>query len=251
MADSEDAANDSHFSRISKRKSLWSSRSGASVLSSITVSILIGCATMVPAAVVSNLGEAPETPLTVNDVEVVFLRIGNDIAQSFVTGSAAAFTAVTLSMADNEIGGSTFVVQLWSNSGGVPNTSLLTLTGNGSPATAGLYTYAAASPFALAASTTYWIVASVSHTAPDKAFNWNATSSTAESGDVGWSIGNNALSRTVVDGVPDSSWTDESSVAQMSITVVPEPAALWPLAGFLVMLGSWSGIATVRRNFGA
>jgi hypothetical protein len=170
-----------------------------------------------------------------------------EVAQSFTAGAAVDFASATLSLGTG-VGGGTFSVQLWSDVSGSPGSSLVTLVGNPNPVSAGLYTYTATTPFALSASATYWVVAMVSHTAPDKIYSWNATASTTETGDAGWSLGDKAMSRFVLGGSPDA-WGSESFAAQMGITVVPETATLWPL---VVFLGFGLGLrfAAKRMSFG-
>lgn len=182
-----------------------------------------------------------------NSVATVFedaeSQTGVDIAQAFTTGSDALFNSVTLSM-DAIFGGDGFGVQLWSNSGGAPGVSLLTLTGSTNPNTTALYTYTAPAPYALTTGTTYWIVTGALHDGENRYFNWVVTTGNGETGLPGWTIADSAIFREVHGGSPDPwlSFDPYSGKMSLDVTAVPEPSAL----AFCGMAGA--GLLGFRRR---
>lgn len=196
------------------------------------------------ATVVSNLGNSTDALYG-----VIFssgIGLGFERANAFTTGSTAMILdSVTLDMDVAYDNGGGFKVSLYSTITGLPGTDLgVTFTGDTTPDTAGLYTYTA-SAFTLAASTTYWLVASVPQLAPDKDYAWNVTNDLSQTGDPGWSIDANA-SRFFLSGVPGS-WSSNASEAlkfsvQASAAAAPEPSRA------LLLMGGVLGVALRRRR---
>jgi hypothetical protein len=113
-------------------------------------------------------------------------------AQSFTTGADPVTLASITLQIRNQIGlyvdGGGFTVSLHSDSAGVPGGLLAVLTGNDTPNVDGPYTYTAPPTTLLAATTTYWILASVSQTPPDKGYAWAVASDLSEKALPGWSL---------------------------------------------------------------
>ena len=114
----------------------------------------------------------------------VFTVFTGEVAGSFVPGSAAQLTNVTLSLgASSGRLANHFTLQLFGNSGGSPSASLFTFTGNGPPVTSGLYTYTPPTPYSLTGGTTYWVVASINEiNGADTSYGWSTTPSAASTG---------------------------------------------------------------------
>jgi len=200
---------------------------------------------------VSNLGNAVAGFLDVDDKYYIppdDARFGVDLAQSFTTGAGTTLYSVTLDMAAGAtmIDGGGFTVSLYSDSGDLPGALLAALLGDSTPNLAGLYLYTDPVATPLSAFTKYWIVASVPHTAPDKAYNWNFTTDTTQSGLAGWSLDGAAL-QGYMDGVVAVTWEALDAGASMKMSVeqpIPE-ASTWAAAGALALM---AGAAWVRRK---
>ncbi|MEA3188346.1 MAG: hypothetical protein QOD99_2176 [Chthoniobacter sp.] len=161
---------------------------------------------------------------------------GADMAEAFTTGaSAATLNSITVRMLTAS-GGGGFSVQLYSNVGDSPGTSLITLSGNTNPATAGDYTYTGS--FALAPSATYWVFETVTQSAPNKVYTWSETASNSETGISGWTIRDGFKDRSQNNGVPGAWFNDVGSPFQLSVdvTVVPEPGTWAMVLGGIGML---------------
>lgn len=191
------------------------------------------------ATVVSNLGNTSDGSLAVNNLTGPLGFAGVDAANSFTTGAAATLESVTLSLSG--FGVVDFKVALYLDSAGLPGTSLVTLTGNSNPSSLGLYTYTGT--YALAASTTYWVVASVPHdVAVNHLANWYSTTNPSETGQPGWSIGDGSAQRHWSSGVPEA-WAGSDRALQFSAETmsVPEPGRATLLFGSVCL-------ATVLRR---
>lgn len=159
--------------------------------------------------------------------------VGHDLANSFtIGGSVMSLDSITIGFAGGF--GSGFTASLYSDAAGAPGTELLTLSGEIDPHGGGLFDYTAASPYTLAASTTYWAVFTAVHAAPNKQFPIYTTADLSQTGEPGTSIGNNFASRTVNSGVPGS-WSLSGSDTPLQFSVntsaVPEPSRAALLAG--------------------
>jgi len=159
----------------------------------------------------------------------IYASVDNNfsVAQSFVAGSAATFDAVTLALNLNPPSAG-LSVKIYGDNGGVPGAAALTDTSLfGAPSR-----FVPTAPLTFSAGLTYWVVASA--TAP--VVEWGGTSSTAQTGVSGWTIGDDHRERGF-GGV----WSLTSDSLRMSIeaTAVPEPrdVALWIGAGLLAFAG--------------
>ena len=132
-----------------------------------------------------------------------------DQAQAFTTGSNSAgytLTSVKIDMGSEAEYATAFTVSVYSNSSGVPGTSLGTLSNPASLATDGVHAFTTRG-IALAASTTYFVVIDrVGTVILERRLYINNTNSNAEDAGKasGWSIGNGSLYR---DWDSSGSWT--------------------------------------------
>ncbi len=198
-----------------------------SLLPALTAALLATATQSSSAAtMVSNLGNKNAGVLNVR-----FLDPNGEIrAVTFTTGATATqLDSVTLDMQVAGVTGGGFGVSIYGYSVTGPSGLLASLSGSSNPATAGAYTYTDGSSLTLAANTTYFVVASVPQTSPDKSYAWSNTEETTETSSSGWSIGNRSWYRE--NG--GSSWTqlDFDATGQMSIqaSAIPEPGVMLPL----------------------
>lgn len=193
----------------------------------------------------SNLANTPSTSLGASyDMDSLF---GAEIAQGFTTGSSSAtLTSVTLSMGPAGTSGGGFTVALYDDSGGTPGTPMATLSGNSDPATPNLYTYTASGTL-LSANTPYWIVASVPSSGATRNYQWINTGDSSVTSQPGWTLGS-AAANFSLNGSSINGWSVQSSFQQLSISVVPEPAATGVIMGG-VTLGVLA-INQIRRRKG-
>jgi hypothetical protein len=114
--------------------------------------------------------------------------------------------------------GNGFVLMLYSNTSGQPESSLGTLSGSADPDVAGIYTHSA-SNMTLSASTAYWVVARP--TPLTGGYLWNDTTSTNYSSMDEWIINTARYDSSSAHG---SSWTINSGYAlQFSVDASPVP----------------------------
>ncbi len=193
-------------------------------LAASAAAVLLHAGTAEAAIAVSNLANPLNGAFSVqfNDPD------GFSRAQQFTTGSIASIlNSVTLSMnATGVVDAGTFHVDLYSSSASsLPDQPLLSLDGTTNPSATSLYTYTAPTSFQLAASTTYWIVASIDPAAPTKFYNWEFTIFSAVDGQPGWSMGASSIGHSFLGGA--TSWSGVNVPLKMEITAtpVPEPAA--------------------------
>ena len=153
--------------------------------------------------------------------------------------SSRNLQSITLSMGGAADTSGAFQVELHSNSGGLPGGLLGVLTGNGNPATAGLYTYSTGSTITLSPNTTYWVVAKVTSGLGD--YSWNYTSTTTQSGT--GTLG--GFSESTNQG---GSWSAENvsfpSMFSVTATAVPEPASYAAMLGIAAL-----GFGVISRRY--
>ena len=127
-------------------------------------------------------------------------------------------------------------LRLYSNSSGTPGTQLTSFTNPASITTSlANNTFTLATPYTLAANTTYWLVSGIS--SGTGSYSWGYTSSTAQTGLPGWTIGNGYVESNNQGGSWSSFPTD--GPFQFSLegtenappTSVPEPGSVVALLG--------------------
>jgi hypothetical protein len=169
---------------------------------------------------ISNLADTSAGTVGAVGKPSTYQEAGN----SFTTGASMTdLQSVTIKVSSETIVGSSTALSLaiYSNNGGVPGTLLTTLSGPSAPSI-GQATYTETGTFALAAGTTYWVVASVSGS--DSDFNLTTTTSTTTTGLSGWEI-NSPFQKNDSESSP--SWFAGGKTLEMGVdtlTPVPEPA---------------------------
>jgi hypothetical protein len=144
-------------------------------------------------------------------------------ANSFTTGSNSGgytLTSATITMGNATGSPTNFQLAVFSDSSGVPGSSLETLSGSSTPTTAGDQTYTSSS-LALSASTTYFLVASATGLASDNNFAWSTTASDSETSSDGWTIGD--IRKRNLNETSFVDHTTSSTVFSIQATAVPEP----------------------------
>jgi hypothetical protein len=155
---------------------------------------------------------------------------------SFTTGSSSYnLNSATLLFQENTADPNLFL-RLYSNSSGTPGTQLTSFTNPASITTSlANNTFTLATPQALAANTTYWLVSGIS--SGTGSYIWGFTTSTAQTGLPGWTIGDGYVQSTNQGG----SWSSDPNDGpyQFSLegtenappTSVPEPGSVVALLG--------------------
>ncbi|MDB9425671.1 PEP-CTERM sorting domain-containing protein [Microcystis aeruginosa CS-564/01] len=168
------------------------------------------------------------------------------LGSSFTTGSVSygyTLKSATLFFAlepGTPLDPGTLLLRLYSNASGVPGSAIS--GGNFNVPTissVGQYNFTLTNPQQLVANTTYWLVAGASNTNPGT-YRWGHTSSPAETGLAGWSIGNTAV-YSVSQGIGVNPWTflTGGGTLQFSVngtenpppTNIPEPGSVVALLG--------------------
>ena len=160
------------------------------------------------------------------------LPVGSDywLAAFFGTGNNAGgylLNSVQLGMTDAIGNPSDFTVMIYDVGGigeGVPESSLVTLSGSANPTTSGIYTYTDDSNIILSPGS-YFIVVTAGTTVANGAYSWSESAYPPSIND--WGVGNGVLHSS--NGI--SGWTSDpspypySGIAQFAInaTAVPEP----------------------------
>jgi hypothetical protein len=158
------------------------------------------------------------------------------IGKSFTTGSSSYnLNSATLLFRQFTADPNLFL-RLYSNSSGVPGTQLTSFTNPASITTSlANNTFTLATPYTLAANTTYWLVSGIS--SGTGSYNWGYTLSTAQTGLPGWTIGDGFVASLD----QSASWTifPTGVSFQFSLegttspppTSVPEPGSVVALLG--------------------
>lgn len=153
-------------------------------------------------------------------------------AQGFTTGTSLYnIDSVDLALGVTNAGNGTPLLRIYSNNAGLPGTDLGAVFTNPTFGTRAIYNLSLTSPFALAASTSYWLVLSDSTSGSNTKFNWyysDTFSSPAARNSSGFTFLNGA--RSINGG---TSWTTNTAFAQTGVTInataVPEPST-WVFA---------------------
>jgi hypothetical protein len=166
-------------------------------------------------------------------------------AQGFTTGALLYnIDSVDLALGVTNAGNGTPLLRIYSNNAGVPGTDLGAVFTNPTLGTRAIYNLSLTNPFALAASTSYWLVLSDGKAGTNTKFNWyysNTFSSPAARNSSGFTFPNGARS---IHGA--TSWTTNTNFAQTGVTInataVPEPST----RGFAAMVTGLTALVTRR-----
>jgi hypothetical protein len=143
-------------------------------------------------AAIPARAQTTNTPISnLNQPSSGYINVDSSLqGVSFTTGKTPSWlSSVSLSMraSTGTFNPSLFAVQVFSDSGGSPGTTLSFTSGNGDPRSSGIYTYNPLNTFQLQTNTTYWIVAN--ELSPPY-YEWNVTTNRSlDSGSV-WTLGN-------------------------------------------------------------
>nr|WP_275265316.1 choice-of-anchor R domain-containing protein [Microcystis aeruginosa] len=165
-----------------------------------------------------------------------YTELGYWEGASFTTGSGSYnLNSATLLFQENTADPNLFL-RIYSNSSGTPGTQLTSFTNPASITTSlANNTFTLATPYTLAANTTYWLVSGIS--SGTGSYLWGYTSSAAQTGLPGWTIGDGYVESKDQGG----SWISRptSGPYQFSLegtenappTSVPEPGSVVALLG--------------------
>ena len=164
---------------------------------------------------------------------------------SFTTGSGSyKLESATLLLTEYAADANLFV-RLYSNNGGKPGTQITSFTKPGSITTSlDNNTFTLTTPQALTANTTYWLISGISSGGSGN-YRWGYTSSLAETGLSGWTIGDGY----VVSSNQGASWSYNATGGPFQFSVngtetpVPEPLTI---LGTGVVLG---GIPILKKEY--
>ena len=147
-------------------------------------------------------------------------------AQGFTTGTSLYdLNSVDLPLAVTGAGNGSPQLQIYSDNAGNPGTALIATFTNPTFGAQSLYNLSLSKPFAMSASTSYWLVLSDSTAASQTKFNWYYSDTfSAPTGQNGSGLTYLAAARSLNGG---AAWTTNNGFAQTGITVnataVPEP----------------------------
>ncbi|MCZ8188987.1 MAG: PEP-CTERM sorting domain-containing protein [Microcystis sp. LE19-338.1B] len=153
---------------------------------------------------------------------------------SFTTGSSSYNLNSATLLLEQSTASANLFVRLYSNNSGQPGTVITNFTNPASiTTTLANNTFTLATPQALAANTTYWLVSGVSSGAGG--YNWGYTSSFNQTGLPGWTIGDGYVESYNQGGSWTSFPTDGpyqfSLEGTENATSVPEPGSVVALLG--------------------
>ena len=176
-------------------------------------------------ASVSNLGSPISGGASPSFTTSGSNTLSTDYSTSFTTGSSdTLLDDITINLGTS-VTGTGFTAALYSNNLGLPGSLLLTLNGNATPTGGGMFTYTGS--YTLTATTTYWAVFNVPHSGPDASFIINTVGTPNQTGDVGWTLGDNSYAQYGFNGSLGA-WTVGFGPARMAVntSAVPEPSTL-------------------------
>ena len=168
-------------------------------------------------------------------------------AQGFTTGATLYnINSVDLALGVTNAGNGSPLLQIYSDNAGAPGANLGAVFTNPTFGTRAIYNLSLATPFALAASTSYWLVVSDTTAGSSTKFNWyysdTFNSPSAKNGS-NFQFVNGA--RSVNGG---TSWVTNTAFSQTGITInataVPEPTT-WALAA--IATGVMAAVARRRK----
>lgn len=197
--------------------------------------------------VFSNLG----TPDSSSNAAIGYNSISNFnviYAQGFTTGTSLyVLNSVDLPLAVTGAGNGSPLLQIYSDNAGNPGTALSATFNNPTFGAQTVYNLSLSTPFALAASTSYWLVLSDTTAASQTKFNWYYSDTfSAPTGRNGSGLTHLAAARSLNGGTV---WTTNNTFAQTGITLnataVPEPGTY--ILG-VISTGIMAAIARHRRR---
>lgn len=169
-------------------------------------------------------------------------------AQGFTTGTSLyELNSVDLPLAVTGAGNGSPQLQIYTDNAGNPGTALNATFTNPSFGAQSVYNLNLSTPFALSASTSYWLVLSDTTAASQTKFNWYYSDTfSAPTGQNGSGLTYLAAARSLNGG---TAWTTNNAFAQTGITVngtaVPEPGT-YVLGA--IATGVMSAVAHRRRQ---
>ena len=158
------------------------------------------------------------TTLVSNTAETAVGGSSNFLAQSFETGAnATGYTVTEVQIRVSTATSRSTSLRIREDDGGEPGALVATFMNPASPTSQSLNTFTAPANTTLEASTTYWI--SVNEGISLSRMSYSATSGDDETGEMGWSIGNDRLWR----GSESSNWEDDAVNLVLAIKGTPAP----------------------------
>ena len=151
-------------------------------------------------------------------------------AQSFETGAdTGGYVISEVQIWLSDIAGKTTLVRIRKNDGGEPGDLVATLTSPGTLTSDSLNTFAAPPDKTLDADTTYWFTLSEGSTSFSNNVSFQTISDDAETGESGWSIGDEFLWRISASG----SWSESGASLLIAIkgTINEDTATNTPATG--------------------
>ena len=173
------------------------------------------------------------TTLVSNTAQTAVGGSSNFLAQSFVTGTnATGYTVTEIDIRVSTASSRSTLLRVREDDGGEPGTLVATFMNPASPTSNSLNTFTAPANTTLEASTTYWV--SVNEGISSSRMSYSATSGDDETGEMGWSIGNDRLWR----GSETDNW--EADTVNLVFAIKGTAAAPGPT----VVPNNWSLIPT-------
>jgi len=176
-------------------------------------------ATMVSAAgtvtIVSNLGQSANAVQSFGSAFDTNMNVAGPFTTDNTPGALSRIS-IHLFGTYHPFGGlGPVVISLYSDSAGLPGSSLAVLSGNNFPTNEGVYTFTNTTPLTLAPNTTYWVVASSPSSITNATYSFGLVPvSTLDPGSF-WTLG---LEKYKIGNGP---WSPNSYYPQMSVTVTP------------------------------
>ena len=159
-----------------------------------------------------------------NTAETAVGGSSNFLAQSFETGAnATGYTVTEIQIRVSTASSRSTLLRIREDDGGEPGTIVATFINPASPTNQSLNTFTAPANTTLEASTTYWI--SVNEGISSSRMSYSATSGDDETGEMGWSIGNDRLYR----GSETSNWVADT--VNLVFVIKGTAAPRWPHGG--------------------
>ena len=185
-----------------------------------------------------NTPRSSHDVLVSNTAETAVGGSSNFLAQSFETGAnATGYTVTEIQVRVSTATSRSTLLTIREDDGGEPGALVATFINPASPTSQSLNTFTAPANTTLEASTTYWI--SVNEGISSSRMSFAATSGDDETGEMGWSIGNDRLYR----GSETSNWETDTVNLVLAIkgTAAPPGPTAVPSDWSLIPTGLTSG----------